>query len=202
MALARSVNFETVNELLTKINQESAQPHPLTSSLPRCTSRTPSVICSIAFMAPSCQRQLSFYELSRIDLIDESSLLCIQVTANTSAKKMRETLAKPIMKSLSEKGYRLKFCYVGDQNKNVKRRHPENPYGIKFSAPSDVILTTDILAAFNHLDLDRQEEVIALLRREVGEGCVIDADQMREMLSRATKQLRASVHPGRKCRDT
>ncbi len=190
MALARSVNFETVNELLTKINQESAQAassnlqstqvhlEDTFRDLLNCLHGTHLVNAnSVSMNYPG------------IDLIDESSLLCIQVTANTSAKKMRETLAKPIMKSLSEKGYRLKFCYVGDQNKNVKRRHPENPYGIKFSASSDVILTTDILAAFNHLDLDRQEEVIALLRREVGEGCVIDADQMREMLSRATKQL-------------
>ena len=190
MALARSVNFETVNELLTKINQESAQAassnlqstqvhlEDTFRDLLNCLHGTHLVNAnSVSMNYPG------------IDLIDESSLLCVQVTADTSAKKMRETLAKPVMKSLSENGYRLKFCYVGDQNKNVKRRHPENPNGIKFSASSDVILTTDILAAFNHLDLGRQEEVIALLRREVGEGCVIDADQMREMLSRATKQL-------------
>lgn len=190
MVLARSVNFETVNDLLTKINQESAQ--AASSNLQSIQVHLEDMFCDLLnclYGTHLVNANLASMNYPGIDLIDESSLLCIQVTADTSAKKMKETLEKPIMKSLSEKGYRLKFCYVGEQNKNVKQRRPKNPFGIMFSAPSDTILTVDILNAFKHLDLDRQEEAIALLRREVGEGYVISADKMREMLCRAIKQL-------------
>ncbi|WP_102377568.1 SMEK domain-containing protein [Raoultibacter timonensis] len=190
VVLARSVNFDAANRLLTMINQGAAQATSCNlQSNPVHLEDTYCGLLNCLFGTQLVNTNLIHENYPGIDLIDEASLLCVQVTADTSAKKVRDTLAKPIMKTLAEKGYALKFCYVGAQNKNVKRRNPKNPHGIKFDASFDSILTTDILSAFNHLDIGCQEEVIALLRREAGESYVINAGLMREKLNRAIKQL-------------
>lgn len=190
MDFARATNFDTVNKLLTMINQEAAQAAScnLQSNLVHLEDTFRDLLNYLSdkhFINANSK----YNNYPGIDLIDEESLLCVQITADTSPQKMRDTLAKPVMESLSQKGYTLMFCFIGEQNKNVKRRHPKNPYKIKFDASSNSILTTDILSTFSHLDLTRQEKIIALLKRETNEGYVIDAELMQEKLDRAIKQL-------------
>lgn len=190
MTIARSANFKEANKILSVLNQEAAQ-----AALNNLQSDSVHLEDTYCFLL-NC---LYDYELvstntvktnyEGIDLIDEKARVCIQVTADTSAAKMRKTLSKQIMKDLAERNYSLRFCFVGEQNRNVKRRRPENPYGIKFDATEDTFLTSDILRDFNHLSIERQEEFLALLKRETSEGYIISRDWLNECFTREAKLL-------------
>lgn len=139
MDFARATNFDTVNKLLTMINQEAAQAAScnLQSNLVHLEDTFRDLLNYLSdkhFINANSK----YNNYPGIDLIDEESLLCVQITADTSPQKMRDTLAKPVMESLSQKGYTLMFCFIGEQNKNVKRRHPKNPYKIKFDASLNI----------------------------------------------------------------
>lgn len=190
VTLARSVNFDVASKLLATINQEAAS--AASCNLQSCPVHLEDTYC--ALLNSLLGTHLVNANAARknypgIDLIDEASLLCVQITADTSPEKARSTLAKPVMQTLAQQGYTLKFCYIGEQNKNVKRRHPKNPHGIKFEAVSDSILSSDILETFSHLATDHQDRVIDLLRRETGDGYVIDESLLEAKLEHAIKQL-------------
>ena len=190
VTLARAVNYDMASRLLAMINQEAAQAadNNLQSDLVHLEDTYGALLNGI-YGFKLVNTNVAKRNFPGIDLIDEEALLCVQVTADTSPAKMRETLKKPVMEQLANKGYTLKFCYAGEQNKNAKRRNPPNPYGINFKAADDVILTSDILGAFNHFDLDRQEETLDILRRETEEGFVLREGWMEENLSRVIKLL-------------
>ena len=104
MDFARATNFDTVNKLLTMINQEAAQAAScnLQSNLVHLEDTFRDLLNYLSdkhFINANSK----YNNYPGIDLIDEESLLCVQITADTSPQKMRDTLAgeTPAIRAIS-----------------------------------------------------------------------------------------------------
>lgn len=109
MMLARAVNYDMASRLFAMINQEAAQAvdNNLQSDLVHLEDTYGALLNSIyGFKLVNANEDKRNFP--GIDLIDEEALLCVQVTADTSPEKMRETLRKPVMEQLPNKGYTQK----------------------------------------------------------------------------------------------
>lgn len=190
MTIIRTTNYDTANELLARINAELAQ--AARDNLMSGNVHAEEIYCGVLNIVLDC----NLVNVNRarrnapgIDLIDTERRLIVQVTSDWSSKKMSATLASPAIAAYAEEGYTLKFCYIGEQKDATKRRNPSNPHGIAFSAKDDVILTKDILREFVFRSVEDQERLIGLLKKEIGDGCLITDAFVRERLDTAISAL-------------
>lgn len=196
MPLARNDNFNHANRILTIINLQAEQSAScnLQSDLVHLEDTFLELLnCVYGWHLINANTVKDNYP--GIDLIDRSAKVCVQGTADTSPKKVASTLKNKEMASLAEQGYTLYFCYIGAQHEKVRKRTPRNPHGVSYNPKSNSILTKDILKAFNSLTIERQEEALCILRREVREGATLTADSMRDKLNSAISQLGPRYSP-------
>ena len=130
------------------------------------------------------------------DLIDDNEKIIIQVTCDTSSKKMSDTIGSSAIKQLAAEGYRLIILFVGDQNKAVKKRAPQGSSEIGFDSNRDCFLSEDLAVQFMSKSLEGQNSIIELLSKELG----IDGDRRAPINSRELLEkiegLVSSTSPG------
>lgn len=190
MPIKRTANYDTANAMLTKINLELSQAgqQNLMSGHVHAEEIFAGIL-NLAFGYSLVNANRARHNVPGIDLIDESSKIAVQVTADWSSEKMKSTLASAAVQRLAKEGFTIKFCYIGEQKDCTKRRVPKNPHGIGFRAKDDVVLTTDILRAFAHKEIDVQDEIIGLLKKETGAGCLLTDALLKERLETAIADL-------------
>lgn len=98
-----------------------------------------------------------------IDLLDESNKIAIQVTSDSSLKKVRETLIKFCEKKINEKVEKLIVLNIVKKN-NHQQKHLEEK-GFKINLKEDVWDYTDLLSAINNLDIDKLFKVNELISK-------------------------------------
>lgn len=101
------------------------------------------------------------------DLIDNINKIIIQVSATSTKQKIENTLKKDYILKKKEEGYRLKFLFIGKQNKNIKNKKYLNPYNILFDSEKDIVLTQDLCEKFFDLNIRYQNQTLDLIRNEL-----------------------------------
>lgn len=131
-----------------------------------------------------------------VDLVDKQNKIVVQVSAVCTKQKVDGALSKQATENYANDGYRLKFMFVGKQNDSIKKAAFDNRFGIGFDPCSDIFLLKDVLRSIQSLaDVEKQTEILAMLRRETGDGFCLTMDTVRECLSRQIERLGARYTP-------
>ncbi|RIL68485.1 hypothetical protein BUY49_11830, partial [Staphylococcus devriesei] len=100
--------------------------------------------------------------------------IIIQVSSTCSKQKIENTLKKDIIKEKKKENFRLKFLFIGEQNKNIKNKSYINPYNILFNPKEDILLIEDLNEQFLYKDVNQQSEIIELLNQELSPILFVD----------------------------
>ena len=99
-----------------------------------------------------------------IDLIDKIKKNIIQVSATASKQKVESALSKDLS---SYSGYGFKFILIAKDAADLRTQTFKNPHNLTFAPKSDIYDVPAILKAFNALDIDKQQTVYELVKREL-----------------------------------
>jgi hypothetical protein len=100
-----------------------------------------------------------------IDLVDHTNKLVLQVSATASKQKIESSLSKDSIKNY--KGYTFKFVSIARDAEELRKGTFKNPHGIQFSPTSDIIDTNSILSKIRGLDINDQERIYKLVKKEL-----------------------------------
>ncbi|KAA6331375.1 hypothetical protein EZS27_020008 [termite gut metagenome] len=106
--------------------------------------------------------------IEAIDLIDNTNLLLIQVSATSTKQKIESSLSKDIIKT--HKNYTFKFVSISNDAKELRDKSFENPHKINFNPADDIIDTNSILLHIKGLDIDSLKKVYDFIKKELGTG--------------------------------
>lgn len=100
------------------------------------------------------------------DLHDQSEQIAVQVTSTMTAQKIRNTLSQFLEKH--QKSYkRLIFIYPRFSKTNSKKDYVAEAKGFDFDPKRDRYDLSDLLREIQNLDIDKQQAVLTLLRKEL-----------------------------------
>lgn len=103
-----------------------------------------------------------------IDLIDNSNQIAIQVTSERRVEKIQNTLDKFSKFKLEDNFEVLKVLIIGDRTGDYPTL--KIPEGILFSGKDDVIDLKRLLRDISNLGVDKLENIVALLNKELISG--------------------------------
>lgn len=104
-----------------------------------------------------------------VDLVDEAGKRFVQVTIECAGKKVSKTLRNPVTKDYADRGYRVMLVFVGHQWDYIKKsKAVKNELGIPFDQERDLLLTSDLVERFIHLDPQTQATALRVLDGSTG----------------------------------
>jgi len=130
-----------------------------------------------------------------IDLIDDMNALVVQVTSTCSKQKMEDTLRNKALVEYAQKGYEIRFVFIGKANENARTWKLSNPYSIRTDKNNGVLLTQDLVHRFIYMALDSQDKVIELLYKETGRKFFIRFEDVNTRLAASLKELQDRYNP-------
>ena len=102
-----------------------------------------------------------------IDLYDDYNRIAVQVTSDTSANKVSETLNKFAKKRYAEK-YDRQIIFIITEKVPHKRAYESLPdCGIKFDPERDILDVKDLINKINTLDTKKLKEIYEYLETEI-----------------------------------
>ncbi len=110
-----------------------------------------------------------------IDLGDENSRVCVQVTAERSSSKIKKTINKYLNKKLF-KSYDRLIILILTEKKSYSTEF-ETKTKFNFDASKDIIDIDDLLSDIEDLELDKLEEIHDYLQRELSTIVKLFADK-------------------------
>lgn len=102
-----------------------------------------------------------------IDLIDKMNKILIQVSATNTKKKIEDTLAKDNLQHYQ--GYNFKFISISKDTSCRRKETFNNPYNVTFNPETDIYDILSILNIILPLDIDKQREIQAFIKKELGQ---------------------------------
>lgn len=101
-----------------------------------------------------------------IDLYDEHNKLTIQVTSQCTVSKINATLKKKALKSLAEKGYRIKFVFIAHDANKLRAKEYNNLHKISFAPKEDILDKHTILSAIRDSKIEVLIAIYELMLKE------------------------------------
>lgn len=134
VALAREINIEEFNSLLSTINNELQVSGSLNLLSGAVTAEEAfRRILNSLFGWSLTNANQHTQNAAGYDLIDESERILIQVSTSCTRQKISSTLKSKIFAKFPEGDYRLKFLFVGRQDSSVKSKSFKSPDQIRFN---------------------------------------------------------------------
>lgn len=106
-----------------------------------------------------------------IDLIDTTNQVILQVSSTATFDKIQTALAHARLAPYS--GYRFRFISISKDAAELKKKSFQNPNGLTFSAPDDIIDLKTISALLLHESPSKLQQIYAFLRDELSQGDVL-----------------------------
>lgn len=118
------------------------------------------------------------HSVEAVDLVDDVNRIVVQVTATCSSAKINSTLDSPKAAWYYERGFRLKFAFVGSEHDARKVQgtgsgvwalhdHNEDMPGF-FDRKKDTLFTSNLVAKFEELGPATRLDVLNLVRGDIG----------------------------------
>lgn len=129
------------------------------------------------------------------DLDDRQGRVAVQVTSSVDASKLRKTLTS-FLRSHRSDFDRLVFVYPVLNKTDSRADFSKQLAGFDFAPGRDRIDLRDLLRAIQNLPIDKQDEVICLLRRELkplGSALRMGADQNVQAITAILLYISAGV---------
>lgn len=99
-----------------------------------------------------------------VDLVDKNNKIIVQVSATATKQKIESALAKDLS---TYKEYSFKFISISKDAKHLRTKTFANPHNLKFSPAKDIFDILSLLKIICGMDIDRQHEVYAFLKKEL-----------------------------------
>lgn len=101
-----------------------------------------------------------------IDLVCDSNLLVIQISATCTKEKVEGCLDKGKITEYPK--YTFKFISIAKDADDLRKKTFKNPHGIAFDPTKDIIDTTSILSYVKGLDIKSQKKIYNFVKSELG----------------------------------
>lgn len=196
VALAREINIEEFNSLLSTINNELQVSGSLNLLSGAVTAEEAfRRILNSLFGWSLTNANQHTQNAAGYDLIDESERILIQVSTSCTRQKISSTLKSKIFAKFPEGDYRLKFLFVGRQDSSVKSKSFKSPDQIRFNHKTDIILTKDLVRRFSYLDIAQQEAILHITRQELGIKLKLSEEKLSTLFKSVERTLGARYNP-------
>lgn len=101
-----------------------------------------------------------------IDLVDHKNKIIVQVSSQSTNKKIEDSLSKDIIKAYNS--YTYYFICIIMANKKLLDNKVKNPYNINFDMEKNFIDVTKLLNIIFNLDIEHLINVYNLIKKELG----------------------------------